>query len=147
LQGTAFTQKRGQLKKGKEKKGSDKPKAEKKDFDKEYFRDLPCFKCGKKGHPQSHCPSKTNDDDDSSISSKSIRSSKSGRMPNIKDFDNQFKNLKKSFAQLKSAQEGYLDSDSSEEMLHFQYGSRINGGGCLPKALMDMAFKQFKKGL
>ncbi len=32
-------------------------------------------------------------------------------------------------------------------MLHFQYGSRINGGGCLPKALMDMAFKQSKKGL
>jgi hypothetical protein len=54
LQGTAFTQKGGQPKKGKEKKGFDKPKAEKKDFDKEYFKDLPCFKCGKKGHPQLH---------------------------------------------------------------------------------------------
>jgi hypothetical protein len=29
----------------------------------------------------------------------------------------------------------------------FSYGSRINGEGCLPKALMDMAFKQSKKGL
>ncbi len=40
-----------------------------------------------------------------------------------------------------------MDSNSGEEMLHFQYGSRINGGGCLPEALMDMAFKQSKKGL
>jgi hypothetical protein len=147
LQGTAFAQKGGQPKKGKEKKGSDKPKAEKKDFDKEYFKDLPCFKCGKKGHPQSHCPTKTNDDNNSSISSKLNRSSKSGRMPKIKDFENQFKNLKKSFTQLKSAQEGDSGSNSSKEMSHFQYGSRINGGECLPKALMDMAFKQSKKGL
>jgi hypothetical protein len=96
-QGTAFAQKGGRPKKGEEKKGSDKPKAEKKDFDKEYFKDLPCFKCGKKGHPQSHCPTKTNDDDNLSISSKLNRSSKSGWKPKIKDFENQFKNLKKSF--------------------------------------------------
>jgi hypothetical protein len=132
---------------GKEKTGSDKPKAEKKDFDKKYFRDLPCFKCGKKGHPQLHWPTKTDDDDNSSISSRLSRSSKLGRKPKIKDFENQFKNLKKSLVQLKLAQEGSSDSDSSEEMLHFQYGSRINGGGCLPEALMDMAFKQSKKGL
>jgi hypothetical protein len=49
--------------------------------------------------------------------------------------------------QLKLAQEGNSDSNSGEEMSHFQYGSRINGGGCLPEALMDMAFKQSKKGL
>jgi hypothetical protein len=65
-----------------------------------------------------------------------------GRKPQIKDFENQFKNLKRSFAQLKSAQKDGLDSNSGEEMLHFQYGSRINGGGwCLPKELMDMAFE------
>ncbi len=147
LQETAFAQKGGQTKKGKEKKGSNKPQAEKKDFDKEYFKDLPCFKCKKKGHPQSHFPTKTDDDNDLSISSRSSRSSKSGRKPKIKDFENQLKNLKKSFAQLKSAQDGDLDSNSGEGMLHFQYGSRINGGGCLPEGLMDMAFKQSKKGL
>ncbi len=92
-------------------------------------------------------PNKTNDDNDTSISSKSSRNSKSGSKPNIKDFENQFKNLKKSFAQLKSSQEGDSESDSSEEMSHFQYGFRINRGGCLPKALMDMAFKQSKMGL
>ncbi len=127
--------------------GSNKPKAKKKDFDKEYFKDLPCFKCGKKGHPKLHCLTKTNDDNDSSISSKPNRSSKSGGKPKIKNFENQFKNLKKSFAQLKSAQEGNLSSNSSEEMSRFQYGSRINGGGCLLKALMDMAFKQSMKRL
>jgi hypothetical protein len=146
-QGTAFAQKGGPPKKGKEKKGSNKPKAEKKNFDKEYFKDLPCFKCRKKGHPQLHFPTKTHDDNNLPISSRSIRSSKSGRKPKIKDFENQFKILKKSFAQLKSAQEGDLDSNSSEEMSHFQYSSRINGGGCLPEALMDMAFKQSKNGL
>ncbi len=92
-------------------------------------------------------PNITNDDNDSSISSKLNRSSKSGGKPKIKYFKNEFKNLKKSLAQLKSAQEGNLSSDSSEEMSHFQYGSRINEGGCLPKALMDMAFKQSMKGL
>ncbi len=147
MQGTAFAQKGGRPKKGEKKKGSNKPKAIKKEFDKEYFKDLLCIKCGKKGHPQLHCPTKTNDDNDSSISSKLNRSSKSGEKLKIKDFENQFKNLKKSFAQLKSYQEGNSSSDSSEEMLHFQYGSRSNGGGCLPKALMDMAFKESMKGL
>ncbi len=145
-QGIAFAQKGGRPKKGKEKKGPGKPKAEKKDFDKEYFKDLPCFKCGKKGHPQLHCLTKTNDDDDSSISSKSSRSSKSARKPKIKDFKNQLKNLKKSFAQLKSALEGDLDSDSSEEMSHFQYGSRINGGGCLPKSADGYGFQAIQEG-
>ncbi len=70
-----------------------------------------------------------------------------GRKPKIKDFENQFKNLKKSFAQLKLAQENDSASNSSEEMSHFQYGSRINGGGSLPQEFMDMALKQSKKGL
>ncbi len=94
-----------------------------------------------------HCPTKNHDDNDLSISSRSSRSSKSGRKPKIKDFKNQFKNLKKSFTQLISGQEGDSDSNSGEEMLHFWYRSRINGGGCLPEALMDMAFIKSKKGL
>jgi hypothetical protein len=147
LQGTAFVQKGGQPKKGKEKQASDKLKGEKKDYNKAYFKDLPCFKCGKKGHPQSHCPTKDDDDDNLSISTKLSRTSKSSREPKIKDFENQFKNLKKSFAQLKLAQEDNLTSGFREEMLHFQYGSRINGGGSLPLEFMDMVFKQSKKGL
>ncbi len=146
-QGTAFAQKVGRPKKGEEEQASDKPKGEKKEYDKAYFKDLPCFKCGKKGHPQLHCPTKNDDDDNSPISTKLSRTSKSGRKPKINDFKNQFKNLKKSFAQLKSAQEDNLASNSSEEMSHFQYGSSINGGGSLPREFMDIAFKQSKKGL
>ncbi len=143
-QGTAFAQKVGKAKKN---NATDNAKGEKKEFDKEYFKDKPCFKCGKKGHPQSHCPSKDDDDDNSSISSKSRRSSNSGRKPKIKDFENQFNSLKKSFAQLKSAQEDESCSDSSGEMLHFQYASRINGGRSLHEEFVDMTFKQSKKGL
>ena len=76
--GTAFAQKGGKSKKGDEKKKGEKPKGEKKDFDKEYFKDKPCFKCGKKGHPQSHCPSKDEGDDDSSTSA-STKSTKRGK--------------------------------------------------------------------
>jgi hypothetical protein len=47
-QGTAFAQKGGKSKKGDDKKSSDKGIKDKKDFDKEYFKDKPCFKCGKK---------------------------------------------------------------------------------------------------
>ena len=146
-QGTAFTQKGGKPKMGEAKKATDNKKSKKKDFDNEYFKDKPCFKCGKKGHPQSHRPSKDDNDDNSSISSKSSRNSNSARKPKIKDFENQFKSLTKSFAQLKSAQENNSYSNSSEEMSHFQYASKINGGGGLPKEFMDMIFKQSKKGL
>jgi hypothetical protein len=119
LQGTAFVQKGGQPKKGEEKQAPNKPKGEKKDYNKAYFKDLPCFKCGKKGHPQLHCPMKDNDDNNSLISTKLSRTSKLGRKPKIKGFKNQFKNLKKSFAQLKLAQEDDLASNSSEKMSHF----------------------------
>jgi hypothetical protein len=111
--------KEGRPKKGEEKQASDKPKGEKKDYDKAYFKDLPCFKRGKKGHPQLNCPTKDNDYKNSSIFTKLSRTSKLDRKPKIKDFKNQFKNLKKSFAQLKLSQEDNLASNSSEEMSHF----------------------------
>jgi hypothetical protein len=146
-QGTAFAQKGGKPKKGDDKKSSDKGKRDKKDFDKENFKDKPCFKCRKKGHPQSHCPAKDNDDD-SSISSKSSKGSKSGSSkPKLKEFENLVKSLKKSFAQLKSAQEEYSDSDSSEEMLHFQFDSGIRKKDLPAPESAYLTFKQFKKGL
>jgi hypothetical protein len=133
LQGTAFAQKGGRPKKGKEKKGSDKPKAEKKDFDKEYFKDLPCFKCRNKGYPQSHCPTKTNDDNNLSIFSRSSWSSKSGRKPKIKDFENQFKNLKKSSAQLKLAQEAIPTATPVRKCRIFSMVSGSMGEGASQK--------------
>jgi hypothetical protein len=138
--GTAFAQKGGRSKKGNGKKMPDKSKGEKKDFDKEYYKDKPCFKCGKKGHPQSHCPSKDDGDNNSSISTKSSRSS--GK-PKLKDFESQFKTLKKSFAQLKSAHEDDSYSESSDEMSHLIFDSKK--GGAVETS--DMNFKQSKKNL
>ena len=145
--GTAFAQKGGRPKKGEEKKGCSGGKQEKKkDYEKEYFKDKPCFKCGKKGHPQSHCPQK-DEDDDSSVSSKSSKGSKSSTGSRTKSIENQFKNLKKSFAQLKAAQEDGSDSDSSEEMSHFQYGSSSSSVASIREEGMDMTFEQSKKGM
>jgi hypothetical protein len=90
-QGTEFAQKGGKPKKGGDKSSSEKATKGKKDFEKEFFKDKPCFKCGKKGHPQSHCPTKDYDYD-LSISSKSSKgSSKSGSgKPKLKEFESQF---------------------------------------------------------
>ena len=138
--GTAFAQKGGRSKKGDDKKTPNKSKGDKKDFDREYYKDKPCFKCGKKGHPQSHCTSKDDGDDDSSISSKS---SKSSSKPKLKDFESQFKTLKKSFAQLKSAHEDDSYCESSDEMSHLLFGSKTGGAA----EIVDMTFKQSKKNL
>jgi len=52
-------------------------------YDKKYWKDKECYKCGKKGHPASHCrgpPKNTDkDDDDKSRSSKSSKSSSSSK--------------------------------------------------------------------
>jgi hypothetical protein len=72
LEGTAFARS-GKKKKKVGNKGK-KPKAAKdpKDFDKEWWKDKECYRCGKKGHPSSACSVKplSNNDD------KLIRSSK-----------------------------------------------------------------------
>ena len=144
--GQPLRRREGRQKKGMTRSHPIKEK-DKKDFDKKYFRDKPCFKCGKKGHPQSHCPAKDNYDD-SSISSKSSKGSKSGSgKPKLKEFENQFKSLRKSFAQLKSAQEEYSDSNSSEEMPHFQFGLGIHKKSLPDPECADLMFKLSKKGL
>jgi hypothetical protein len=55
LEGTAFVQSDKKKKKGGNK--AKKPKAPKdsKDFDKEWWKDKECYRCGKKGHPASAC--------------------------------------------------------------------------------------------
>jgi hypothetical protein len=65
-EGTSFAQT------GKKKKGDkDKPKTTDKDpkeFDKEYWKDKECYRCGRKGHPATACSVKPLKNDDKSKS-------------------------------------------------------------------------------
>ena len=67
-EGTSFAQKG---KKSDEKKsGGDKV-----EFDKEFYKDKECFRCGKKGHPKAACTVKLTPADDNKKSTKSTKSS------------------------------------------------------------------------
>ncbi len=71
-EGTAFVQSGKKKKKVGDKEKEPKAAKDPKDFDKEWWKDKECYRCGKKGHPASACSIKvlSNNDD------KSIRSSK-----------------------------------------------------------------------
>ena len=89
-----------------------------KPFDKEYWKEKECFKCGKKGHPASHCPE--GDDDDKSRSS---TSSKASIKKLSKDMTKGMKSMTKAFTQLQTtieADSDLSDSATEEEDSHFQ---------------------------
>ena len=115
-EGAAFVQRSGNG--GKAGTGSGKDQQE--DYDKKYWKDKDCFKCGEKGHPASHCPKKTNTEDDE----KSLASAQSS----VKKLTKEFKNMQKAFsqvntqlAQLKEEASDLSDSDTHEEDSHFQF--------------------------
>ena len=72
-EGTSFAQKK---KKGSEKKKSDNKNPKKGEYDKDFYKDRECYRCGKKGHPKSACTVKLKDaNDDRSVGSKRSGSS------------------------------------------------------------------------
>ena len=112
-EGTSFAQHGKAGWRGGEKDSTSNKKEEnRRDKWKDPYKDMECFKCGKKGHLTRFCPEKH--DDDSTITSKF---SKSGK----KNFKKQLKSVKKSFAQLQTALESNEESDSSDEQSHFQF--------------------------
>jgi hypothetical protein len=75
-EGTAFAHNGGKKKKSdKDKAKSDTPK-DLKDFDKEWWKDKECYRCGKKGHPAPACLVKPPSDDNGKSSCSSKSSSK-----------------------------------------------------------------------
>ena len=100
-------------------------------YDKKYWKNLECYKCGKKGHPANHCRGKKQqskktdndkDDDDKSIASNA---------ESVRKLSKDFKKMKKNFATVntqltKLAEDGENGSDLSEsdqdESSHFQIG-------------------------
>ena len=115
-EGTAFVQRSGTG--GKAGAGNGK---EKEDYDKKYWANKDCFKCGEKGHPASHCPKKTTTEDDE----KSLASTQSS----VKKLTKELKSMKKAFSQVNTqlaqlqeeASDLSSDSDTHEESSHFQF--------------------------
>jgi hypothetical protein len=119
LEGTAFAQKG---KKGDAKKsGGDKV-----EFDKKFYKDKECFRCGKKGHSEAACTVKMTpaDDDDKSI--KSTKSSSSKGKSNIgKMFGETNKTIKtfgKAMSQVSEEYEHLADDSSIGAQSHAQVG-------------------------
>jgi hypothetical protein len=70
-EGTAFAQSDKKKKFDKEKGKSVAKEKDPKDFDKEFWKDKECYRCGKKGHHANACSVKPPKDDDDERSSKS----------------------------------------------------------------------------
>ena len=121
-EGTAFAQG------GKKKKGNDKDKAKSdgkdkdpKEFDKEYWKDKECYRCGKKGHPATACSVKPPSDDDDKKASKA--GSKSS-----KDMLKGFREMGKALTQLGETVTEF-DDDLFEEQSHAQLGVVVVADG------------------
>ena len=90
-----------------------------KHYDKKFWQDKTCHKCGKKGHPANACtnPRAEKDDDDKSRSSTSSRSSSSSKAK-LKALQKDYKKTKKTFATLQTQieeLEEQSDLSNSEE--------------------------------
>jgi len=113
-EGMAFAQRGGRGGRGGAGRGNAAGRGSRRPFDKEYWKDKKCFKCGKEGHPSLHCE-EGDDDDKSTASAKSV-----------KKLTKDMKSMKKAFTQLKEVIEGDSDlsGSDSEEDSHFQVQAR-----------------------
>ena len=124
-EGTAFAQK-GKKGDAQKKSGNDDAKFE---FDKEFYKDKECFRCGKKGHPKAACTVKlTASDDDKSVkSSSSNKSSSSDVSTMVKAMNKTVKQLGRALSQV--TEELSLSDDSSiGAQSHAQVGRVLSSG-------------------
>jgi hypothetical protein len=114
-EGTAFAQSGKKKKKVGDKEKKPKAAKDPKDFDKEWWKDKECYRCGKKGHPASACsvePLSNNDD-------KSIRSSKSASNA-MAAIQKSMKTMGKAMTQISEMTD--FDEELFEEQSHVQLG-------------------------
>ena len=126
-EGTAFAQK-GKKGDAKKKSGNDDPSNF--EFNKEFYKDKECFRCGKKGHPKKACTAKlTATDDDKSVKSSTSKSGSSSGMAKIVGTMNKtIKQLGKAMSQV-SEEYTLSDDDSIGAQSHAQVGRLKSDGG------------------
>jgi hypothetical protein len=123
-EGTAFAQKG---KKGEAKKDAADKKVE---FDKEFYKDKECFRCGKKGHPKAACTVKITPADDenkskspkSNKSASSLISSKSDISKLFGEMNKTLKTFGKALSQVSEVVDNLSDEASIGAQSHAQVG-------------------------
>ena len=124
-EGTAFAQK--DKKKGNADKKDETPK--KVEYDKEKYKDLACFRCGKLGHPKAACTVKMvpADEETKSTKSSSIKGSSSSSKSDImgkifSSINNTFKTMGRAMSQVSEEIAAYGNEDSIGAQSHALVG-------------------------
>jgi hypothetical protein len=115
LEGTVFAQSGKKKKKVGNKGKKSKAAKDPKDFDKEWWKDKECYRCGKKGHPASACSVKPLSDNDDKL----ICSSKSASNA-MAAIQKSMKTMGKAMTQISEIVD--FDDKLFEEQLHAQLG-------------------------
>ncbi len=115
LEGTAFAQSGKKKKTVGDKEKEPEAAKDPKNFDKEWWKDKECYRCGKKGHPASACSVKLLSDNDDKL----ICSSKSPSNA-MAEIQKSMKAMDKAMTQLSETAD--FDDELFEEQLHAQLG-------------------------
>jgi hypothetical protein len=91
-------------------------------YDNKYWNDKECYKCHKKGHPETHCPKKPSDDDERSTAS--AASSIKKLKKDLKSINKAFTTVNTQLAQFKEADSDISESER-EEVSHFQVAQAL----------------------
>ena len=109
--------------------GHNKRGGDDKIYEKKYWKDKECYKCGKEGHPESYCTKnkKDKDYDDNSTRSTSSRASKKKLSKDVNKMSRAFTTVNTQLKNTKEADSDLSDSEDEGKASHFQM-AEINFG-------------------